>query len=111
LKPIGCSVANLAADIAPITGARIETVVGMLVVMVAIISPPSRGRGLKQVAVRSKRPLVVSPPSRGRGLKPTKADLRDWLELSPPSRGRGLKPLFRAMSKLLPHRPHHGGAD
>ncbi len=76
-------------------------------------SPPSRGRGLKQVEDLDRALVAVSPPSRGRGLKHQRSGPRVcWHRVapftgarietaspraaapagqSPPSRGRGLK--------------------
>ena len=46
---------------------------------------------MKQRKRRQLPRLVLSPPSRGRGLKPLTADIRVAHDTSPPSRGRGLK--------------------
>ena len=54
------------------------------------MSPPARGRGLKQFHKYDLRPGEKSPPARGRGLKRQsllKVKIYQW---SPPARGRGL---------------------
>ena len=78
------------------------------------VSPPARGRGLKQ------RPAAIrpsghhqSPPARGRGLKPFVGSVIhvDAAE-SPPARGRGLKhDHLLAVVGMDEGRPPHGGAD
>jgi len=81
------------AGIAPITGARIETILGTAIAGIASESPPSRGRGLKHSPRRWLADAAEkSPPSRGRGLKLFADNFDDeTLSTSPPSRGRGLK--------------------
>ena len=55
------------------------------------VSPPARGRGLKQRGREVRPHRRVSPPARGRGLKHLGPNLRGAGMGSPPARGRGLK--------------------
>ena len=99
-------------DVAPYTGARIETP-DIYPRASAILSPPTRGRGLKhprgagaaaaagvapytgaRIETRmahTMRSQATSPPTRGRGLKPARPERPVFCLLSPPTRGRGLK--------------------
>ena len=56
-------------QIAPFTGARIETMNRQIDSCAAHGSPPSRGRGLKRPSCGLRGKRSGSPPSRGRGLK------------------------------------------
>jgi len=55
------------------------------------LSPPARGRGLKQDIVKEHYDVMWSPPARGRGLKPALLVIAGSADQSPPARGRGLK--------------------
>ncbi len=55
--------------VAPHAGAWIETVSNRIA-LPSLMSPPTRGRGLKPPIIRPLYPRPVSPPTRGRGLKP-----------------------------------------
>ena len=98
-------------NVAPYTGARIETPKPLPSNRMGV-SPPTRGRGLKRSLEHYADALVRSPPTRGRGLKRKPALSLDTPKVSPPTRGRGLKPhwLEEAMA-LRWRRPLHGGAD
>ncbi len=56
-------------EVAPFTGAWIETPDDLEWDTSVDVSPPSRGRGLKLEPLRYCRFGQESPPSRGRGLK------------------------------------------
>src|SRR5690606_17309360 len=57
----------------------------------AVMSPASRGRGLKRGGQGSEGGYAPSPASRGRGLKHTTTLMGVQSIASPASRGRGLK--------------------
>ncbi len=54
---------------------------------------------------------LLSPPSRGRGLKPCIMQRGGKARQSPPSRGRGLKPEAVPASRFDTCRPPRGGVD
>ena len=54
---------------------------------------------------------VVSPSSRGRGLKPYGPGLAWMLGMSPSSRGRGLKLYATGLTVVAACRPLHEGVD
>ena len=76
-----------------------------------LMSPPTRGRGLKQVLKKVAGYADMSPPTRGRGLKLVRWRMCVYHGGSPPTRGRGLKPVRSdAFSRGL-SRPPRGGVD
>jgi len=76
--------------IAPITGARIETIRALIGMAQAGESPPSRGRGLKHPPSDSVRLGIAIAPITGARIE-TRPGVK-WGNRSG-------------------HRPHHGGAD
>ena len=95
--------------VAPHAGAWIETALRALHFAIITVSPPMRGRGLKQIDRLFSGKMITSPPMRGRGLKPHSTfEIMEDNE-SPPMRGRGLKlsMLLRIILMLLVA-PHAG---
>src|SRR5690606_24173373 len=128
LKRPGSCRRGLPGRVAPHAGAWIETLATEEQLQ-AVMSPPTRGRGLKPdrpslsriwphvaphagawIETKVMAYLAVgkmSSPTRGRGLEPLHvADAIARLQ-SPPTRGRGLKPspnpLTRPRARVAPH--------
>ncbi len=79
-----------ANDVAPHTGAWIETV-SVAITFVSIASPLTQGRGLKPIARFVDEKTVLSPLTQGRGLKRFNQSAAYPIEWSPLTQGRGLK--------------------
>ena len=60
---------GLRFQVAPRAGAWIETCIDLYTIWISTMSPPVRGRGLKQMWIVLLKLLTPSPPVRGRGLK------------------------------------------
>ena len=98
--------------VAPHAGAWIEIVAAVCTTWL-ILSPPTRGRGLKLQLCIQISILTRSPPTRGRGLKlweMSKEELEEWVA---PHAGAWIEiSFYRVISDMeQPRRPPRGGVD
>ena len=99
-------------QIAPITGARIETRWRRWPRTTAWAIAPITGARIETRRWRRGLTLSESPPSRGRGLKPLRDLFKDDGEVIAPITGARIETiLFSNSQSPTPNRPHHGGAD
>ena len=135
----GRGLKHLAAEVhthvfvAPHAGAWIETIAYCSMSVCTHVSPPMRGRGLKQpvmlavfelqrVAPHAGAWIETAAPSLSSPCRPVAPHAGAWIETqlnankgkyfaSPPMRGRGLKPADPGQPLSLYRRPPCGGVD
>ncbi len=101
----------LAVDVAPRTGARIETMKSCMPSATRRCRPPHGGADRNPYQQTGWLANITSPPARGRGSKQPERRVSGAGSGSPPARGRGSKldPDLRGGGQV--GRPPHGGAD
>ena len=93
LKPAGAVAPGVHKEDAPHTGARLETKLFAMMLLLISLMPPTRGHDLKQVRASTHPNRLQMPPTRGHDLKLMAAINESMKQEMPPTRGHDLKHL------------------